>query len=151
MWCQWSQVGDLTSRSFSDISTLSENKTIGRLKKREIKSSIRNMMVCVMEKYPTASPVEAHALYDGQLIPARDWRLLLTGVCRKDSNQFKPRAVKPGYWLFARTLQCVCSYYLLRCPRCPAWWRDSSWLALHPAKMKHYICHWTTLPLHINC
>lgn len=39
------------------------------------------------------SPVEAYTLYDGQLVPAGDWQLLLTGFCRKDTAQFKFRAM----------------------------------------------------------
>lgn len=39
------------------------------------------MITCVADKYYSVSPVEANALYDGQLVPAYDWRLFLTGFC----------------------------------------------------------------------
>lgn len=45
------------------------------------------------DKYSTVSPVEAYTLYDGQLVPACDWQLLLTGFCCKDTAQFKFRAM----------------------------------------------------------
>lgn len=51
-------------------------------------------MACLADSRSTVSPVEAHAFYDGQLIPARDRRLLLAGFCCKDSTQFK----EPWYW-----------------------------------------------------
>lgn len=44
-----------------------------------------------------ASPVESHALYDGQLIPLRDRRRLVpTSVCGSCSQQFRATALPSG-------------------------------------------------------
>lgn len=47
------------------------------------------MLACMSDKYHRLSPVEAHTLYDGQLVPVGGRLLLLAGFCRKDMNQFK--------------------------------------------------------------
>ncbi len=36
-------------------------------------------MIACMTEYHIVSPVESYSLYDGQIIPAHDWRLLLNG------------------------------------------------------------------------
>lgn len=53
-----------------------------------------------------ASPVEAYALYDGQLVPARDGQLLLAGFCPRDKMQIKFRAATLGTVFF---LMSICS------------------------------------------
>lgn len=89
-------------------------------------------LYCIAGKYYTVSPVEAHALYDGQLVPACDWQLFLAAFCCKDTTQFKFRDMILVAGLFSERF---CDCYLLRYPHCPALWQDSSYSSLHQAEM----------------
>lgn len=74
------------------------------------------MLACMSDKYHRLSPVEAHTLYDGQLVPVGGRLLLLAGYCRKDMNQFKSN---PTYCLLDVSTDIFLGY-LLHCPHCPA-------------------------------
>lgn len=93
----------------------------------------------------TLSPVEAHALYDGQLVPARDWSLLLTGFCCKDSTQFK----EPWYCLLDVLWKCYVAFTFFTVFTAHHSGRTVAVCLCFRLKwvQNDYICHWNKLDI----